>query len=122
MGYYSDVRFNTTKKGYEKFKALLSEDTKLCLFGYTDRPWVYDEYEDEVIFGWDTVKWYDEFSEVKDVMRAYREVSDDAPFEYVRIGEDRDDYEFNGADYAWYSPGNADLKRHIEPVLTINVY
>lgn len=122
MGYYSDVRFNTTKEGYEKFKASLAEDTKSWLFP-NGKPEVYDEEDGEVIFGWDDIKWYQHsYQEIDDAMGAYRNLRyDDVPFEYVRVGEECGDYEYDAEEDGGYlEPWK--LHRHIEPMMTINVY
>lgn len=119
MGYYSDVRFNTTKEGYEKFKAKLTEDAKSWLFS-NDEPEVYDEEDGEVIFGWNDIKWYDH--DVDDAMSAYYELRNDGvPFEYVRIGEECGDCEHEEEEMGdFLEPGK--LRRHIEPRMTIGIW
>ena len=121
MGYYSDVRFNTTKEGYERFKNMLNEGAKSWMFGSCDTPEVFDECDGEVIFGWDNIKWYGEFPEVRSVMQVYHALRDDSvPFEYVRIGEEFGDFDYDEDEHEWWEPPR--LMRHIEPYMTINVW
>lgn len=121
MGYYSNVRFNTTKGGYEEFLAALPDEfkdsRKWGLFDEGGRPEVYEDYGSGVMFGWDSVKWYtdypasaggsDPFAEVKAVMAAFDEVLDNGvhPIQYVRVGEDENDVEEMGE----YSTDTEDL-------------
>lgn len=121
MGYYSDVRFNTTREGYERFKEMLG-DARELFFDSNGFPGVFDADEDGVIFGWDCTKWYSEFPEVRKIMNVYHALRDDGvPFEYVRIGEELGDYDYDEDDHRnWWEPPR--LKRHIEPLMTINVW
>ena len=111
MGYYSDVRFNTTKGGYEEFLAALPDEFKdnrmWGLFDQHGYPEVYEDYGSGVMFGWDGIKWYtdwpvepnesDPFADVKAVMAAFNEVLDNGvPIEYIRVGEDSGDIEYGG--------------------------
>ena len=118
MGYYSDVRFNTTKEGYEKFKSKLAEDTKSWLFS-NDEPEVYDEEDGEVVFGWNDIKWYG--PEIDNIMHAYYTLREDGiPFEYVRVGEEYGDCECEEEETEFPEPYK--LHRHIEPRMTIGIW
>jgi len=105
MGYVSDVRFITTRKGYERLISLIPEADRSAipfLFDENLRPQVFEEVDGEVLFGWDEVKWYDDepngFPGVVAVMRAYSIASEEYPFEYMRFGEYEDDGEYQCTD------------------------
>ena len=104
MGYRSDVRISTNKADYQKFveyvgniKGLISDNG----------PEFYDEDEDSVIFGWDQVKWYEEYDDVSTVMNALDELSGECCFEYIRVGDDDDDIEHRVYGNWW------NLERHL---------
>lgn len=111
MGYYSDIRFNTTAAGYKEFLAALPDEfkdpTKWGLFDKHGNPEVFEEYDGGVMFGWDGVKWYTDwgtylygnnpFADVQAVMAAFNEVLDNGvPIEYIRVGEETGDIEYGG--------------------------
>lgn len=94
MGYRSNVRISTNRAGYkELFKSVsnsLNGDSFYDLFS-TNGLDFYDEYKDSVIFGWDYVKWYEEYDEVSIVMDTLKRLGDKYPFEFIRVGEDDND-------------------------------
>lgn len=134
MGYYSDVRFNTNKAGYEEFLSYLpdefKDDTKWGLFNADGEPEVYDEEGDSVIFGWYDVKWYTDygtttdgrspFADVEAVMEAFHKVDDNGvhPIEYMRIGEDEFDVEHLGSTYT----DGEELERHLESRISVCIW
>ena len=114
MGYYSNVRAITTKKGYERFLELIYDDDRWFIDNYPG--FSRTEYDDTVLFGWNDVKWYEEYSEVDAVMGALEIIASDGhPFEYLRIGEELDDIEVREHD-----PDK--LNRHIAIARTIYSY
>ena len=122
MGYYSEVRFNTTKEGYERFKEGIGCDTREMLNMDGDHmPEYYDEKGDSVIFGWCT-KWYDEFSWVRDAMFEYRYLREhDVPIEYIRVGEEMGDYDFEPECDEFDSFWRNRLDRHMSPAIGIEI-
>jgi len=94
MGYYSDVRISTNKSGYEKFVEACRPESKWLFGPVTNEPEFFDEDGDSVVFGWNSVKWYDWFGDVKSVMKALHTLGDEGySFEYLRVGEDPEDIE-----------------------------
>lgn len=94
MGYYSDVRISTDKTGYDKFIERCRPEVKYLFGRTTNEPEFVDEDGDSVVFGWNSVKWYDWFGDVKSVMKALRTLGDEGySFEYLRVGEDPEDIE-----------------------------
>ena len=114
MGYYSNVRAITTKKGYERFLELIYDDDRWFIDDY---PWFSrTEYNDTVMFGWNDVKWYEGYPEVDAVMSAIETLASEGyPFEYLRIGEEFDDIETRE-----HNP--EELNRHIATARIIYSY
>lgn len=111
MGYYSDIRFNTTAAGYKEFLAAMPDEfkdnKKWGLFDKDGKPEVFEEYDGGVMFGWDDAKWYtnwgtdlygnNPFADVQAVMAAFHKVLDNGvPIEYIRVGEESGDIEYGG--------------------------
>ena len=105
MGYRSDVRIRLTKKDYEKMKAQFEKEV-VDIIGYnlfdeknldvykelknfscwkmTDDGEDIEETHDCVFFGWNWVKWYDDYAEVKFIMEFLDECDQ---YAFCRIGE-----------------------------------
>lgn len=134
MGYYSDVRFNTNKAGYQEFLSYLPDEFKdpfdWGLFDTEGKPEAYDEDGDSVIFGWWDKKWYTDygttsdgrrpFADVEAVMDAFNRVVDNGehPIEYIRIGEDEFDVEHLGSTFN----ERESLSRHLESRISVCVW
>ena len=96
MGYRSDVRIITTKKGFNKLKDYVTDR-----ISKSNNPDMYNimndiefEYDNgySKYFGWNGVKWYyDDVDFVMDGLRQLRE--EDMSYRFARIGENYDDYE-----------------------------
>lgn len=104
MGYTSDVRIRLTKKDYEKlrreFEKKVPELDKFDLFKtscfvekeiknvpcwkVTDDGEDIEETHDCVFFGWNGVKWYDNYADVKFIMEFLDECDH---YAFCRIGE-----------------------------------
>ena len=100
MGYRSDVRIMTTKKGFEELKKF--NDSYLKDKNYTYGSLLDDlDFNSETkyakYFGWNGVKWYDGcegYEDVDAIMDGLRHLADkDYSYRYARIGESYDDYE-----------------------------
>ena len=98
MGYRSDVRIITSKKGFEELnkyvKNYLSK-TKESDYNLMDDLYFKVENKYSCYFGWNWVKWYENsYPSVDAVMSGLQHLREkDLSFRYSRIGEDYDDYE-----------------------------
>ena len=99
MSTYSDVRVSTTREGFEHFKKRIDK---------YDTPYVVKaEDEDNVVFGWDMVKWYPSFPVVKTCYDTLAELEDKGvPWEYVEVVENGDYQELesgaNKSELRWH--------------------
>lgn len=100
MGYRSDIRIMTTKKGFDKLKKYTDKYLKDRNYKYDNLLDILDfNYETEYAkyFGWDSVKWYencDDYDEVDAIMKGLDYLEEnDYSYRYARIGEDYSDYE-----------------------------
>ena len=105
MGYRSDVRIRLTKKDYEKMKAQFEKEVvdivgfnlfdeknldvykelkNFSCWKMTDDGEDIEETHDCVYFGWNWVKWYDDYAEVKFIMEFLDECDQ---YAFCRIGE-----------------------------------
>lgn len=100
MGYRSDVRLITSKKGFEELqkfvKNYLGKDNKDD--NLLENPDIRFVHSNGVLLGWNDIKWY-EYCDHKDVdsIEAGLEHLKDNDFSYrfARIGEDYNDYDYN---------------------------
>lgn len=94
MGYRSDVRISTTKKGYETLKNYCSG---LNLeYDLMDGGKHYIDRQDDcyIAFGWESIKWYESYPEVQAIMIGLDSLEENGiPYIYARIGESIDDAE-----------------------------
>lgn len=100
MGYRSDVRIMTTKKGFDELKKYTDKYLKDKNFTYgnlLDSLDFNDETKYAKYFGWDSIKWYDGiegFEDVDAIMNGLEHLKDkDLSYRYARIGESYDDFE-----------------------------
>lgn len=122
MGYRSEVKIATTRAGYDALLTIMdlknrSGDVEYPLIGSDIDPGYFEEEGGCVVFGWDSIKWYDGlYRSVDDVILALDEISaKEHPFEFCRIGESWDDIEFRTANE------NESLALHVEPSVAIEV-
>lgn len=98
MGYRSDVRIITSKKGFEELnkyvKNYLSKTTE-SNYNLMDDLKFKVENKYSCYFGWNWVKWYENsYPSVDAVMSGLEHLREkDLSFRYSRIGENYDDYE-----------------------------
>lgn len=122
MGYRSEVRITTTREGYDRmceFVDGLSEGRECYpLMGTKRQPEFFDEEHESVVFGWDSIKWYEGlFADIDNVVKALGELEEsDIPYEFCRIGESWDDIEFHTCGE------NEELALHIEPSVAIDIF
>ncbi len=102
MGYRSQVRLITTKKGFEELKSFNDkylQDHKgingFEEYNLMDELTLKEEDNHSVYFGWDWVKWYEgSYKSVDAIMNGLNHLRDkDMSFRFSRLGEDYDDYE-----------------------------
>ena len=96
MGYRSDVRIITSKKGYNKLKDYVTD--KIAKSNNPNMYNLMDDIEFEYdngyskYFGWNNVKWY--YDDVDYIMEGLQELrNEDMSYRFARIGENYDDYE-----------------------------
>jgi hypothetical protein len=99
MGYRSQVRIIMPKKNFEELKANCPKEIdymfsgKCVDIGYTEREVSLSnnqgEEEKAVIFGYNWVKWYDEYDDVGYINGYLKKLQEqDIPFKCVEVGED----------------------------------
>lgn len=112
MGYYSDVKLITTKKGWARLDAAVCKAEGITKENEQDNHWLTDhthyvEGKGYVLAEWNNIKWYDWGDNAVGVLM--RELNalylDDIPFEFMRTGEEYEDVEYLHHD----SPVEADL-------------
>ena len=95
MGYRSDVRINTNKAGWERFKEIIGTKIDDYFDFGKNGPEFFDSDEDSVIFGWNEVKWY--YDAPRAVEEAVGKLVDEGyPAQFIRVGEDDDDVSYFG--------------------------
>ena len=98
MGYRSDVRIVTTKKGYEELKKFndnyLSKQ-KGEQYNLLDNCDIKMENDYSYYFGWNWVKWYEgSYPDVDAIVEGLQHLKDnDLSYRFARMGESYDDYE-----------------------------
>jgi histidyl-tRNA synthetase len=98
MGYRSDVRIITSKKGFNELEKYITKylkgknDWNLLHQLDVDNSNDYERY-----FGWNSVKWYENsegFEDVDAVMSGLQHLEEkDLSYRYARMGESYGDYE-----------------------------
>ena len=102
MGYRSDVRIRTTKKGYEVMKNFVekyikenvSKDAQGLDWNLLNSAEI-TEAGNSITLDWENIKWYDGidgYQDVDAIMNSLNELSDkNIDYQYMRIGEENDD-------------------------------
>lgn len=95
LGYRSDIRILTTKKGFNELKKYVDLHTNrnrdINLF---DGLHVKEEGKTNIYFGWDFLKWYPGYDSVDNVMNGLEHLKElDLSYHYKRFGENYDDIE-----------------------------
>lgn len=100
MGYRSEVRIMTTRKGFDELKKYTNEYLKQKEFTFgnlLDDLDLNNETKTAKYFGWNSVKWYEGcggYEDVDAVMSGLDHLEEnDFSYRYARIGESYDDYE-----------------------------
>ncbi len=103
MGYRSDVRIVTSKKGYEELekhvKNYLGKDNiDHNLLDNTD---VLIKGKNGILIGWNNIKWYEnsDYKDIDAIESGINRLSDkELGYRFARIGESYDDYEEKSED------------------------
>lgn len=95
MGYYSDVRIVVSKEGWKVFEDFVGEAAEeMNEHNLLDGLSIWSTKEKEVYFGWNSIKFYDELSDVDIIHKGLRHLKElDYSYEFVRLGEEEGDYE-----------------------------
>ncbi len=100
MGYRSDVRIITSKKGFDELKKFTDNYLKQNNYTYgnlLDDCKIISENKWSKYFGWDSIKWYDyceDYEDVTAIMNGLKYLEEnDRSYRYARIGESYDDYD-----------------------------
>lgn len=119
MGYYSDVRIKTTKKGY---KALQNEIEKYI----KEKDYLVDnllkiakvaETDEVVTIDWQDLKWYEQYEDVKVITNSLSKIQEqEYSWTFARIGEDYEDIEteYNIQDFDLYDILDIPIRREFE--------
>ena len=96
MGYRSDVRILTSKKGYERLQkyvkqALKNENGWDDLLENAD---IRNVSSNGVLVGWNCIKWYEDYKDVNSIVEGLEVLeNEDYSYRFSRIGEDFTDHE-----------------------------
>ncbi len=97
MGYRSDVRIVTSKRGFKELKKFNDKYLKERNEQYSLLDQMKIKYEDSnvIYFGWDFVKWYEgSYPSVDAICEGLNHLEEkDLSYRYARLGEDMEDYE-----------------------------
>lgn len=101
MGYRSDVRIITTKKGYKELKKYTDEYIKKM--NYSDKNLLdisesFGDSKSSKYFGWNDIKWYEDcdYIGVDAIMSGLKHLKDnDYSYRFARLGENYTDYDEN---------------------------
>ena len=96
MGYRSDVRIVTSKKGFKELTKFVNDYMKdKNEYNLLDNIQHKTDNKYSCYFGWDYVKWYQEsYDGVIAIMKGLEHLKDNNySYRYSRIGEDYDDYD-----------------------------
>lgn len=100
MGYRSDVRIITSKKGFDELKKFTDNflEEKNWKYGnLLDDSMMIHENKFSKYFGWDSIKWYDYidgYEDVSAIMDGLKHLEEnDLSYRFARLGESLDDYE-----------------------------
>lgn len=98
MGYRSDVRVVTSKKGYKVLQDYVEKQLGKDNSDYNllDSPDVFIKGRNGVLIGWNSIKWYEnsDYKEIDAIKLGMNHLADkDLGYRFARIGESYDDYE-----------------------------
>lgn len=97
MGYRSDVRIITSKKGFDELKKYVSnvlgdDNLKINLI---ENPDILSIHKNYVLIGWDDIKWYEycDFKEIDSILDGLNYLSENNySYQLSKMGENLDDF------------------------------
>jgi hypothetical protein len=95
MGYRSDVRILTTKKGYKELKNFTENYTKeKNCYNLLNNPEIFNKNNTCCYIGWNYLKWYEDYSEVDAIIKGLDYLKEkDISYRLAVCGEDYSDYQ-----------------------------
>lgn len=96
MGYRGDLRITVTKGGFEDLKTVLNENEKAI--NYLEHLDVQREVNEQILFGWNEIKWGDEIYAIKKGLDTINDHYNRA-YNLVWMGEELEDIEEYSAMY-----------------------
>lgn len=97
MGYRSDVRIITTKKGFDELNNYVKKYLKEKVnydYNLLDNLKFKAENDYTVYFGWNYLKWYEGYDSVDAIVDGLNHLKENnMSYRFARLGESYDDYE-----------------------------
>lgn len=97
MGYRSDVRIITSKKGFKELNKYVKnylKDSSKSDYNLMDNLKFKAENDYACYFGWNYLKWYEGYDSVDAIINGLEHLKEkDMSYRFSRIGESYDDYE-----------------------------
>ena len=130
MAYRSDVRIVVSNRGYRELETFVDLNLPKDVKNYNllKSPDVKKQGSDQIYFGWDSVKWYEDtgFLEVETIMNGLNHLRDNEySYNYARLGEEVSDYEekyFEGDNDKDVSLEFPQLERYFDDDQFISIY
>lgn len=96
MGYLSDVRITVSQEGYKELEAFVSKGSSEFIANLLEDgiPDVFEVGGDEVYFGWNSIKWYEQFDDVRLIIKGLNHLEKlGYSYNFIRSGEEYGDIE-----------------------------
>lgn len=93
MGYYSDVRIVMSQEGWKVFKEYVDENCGDEVYNLAEHLAVWYTRDNWVYFGWNSIKFYDDFEEVAAIYQGLDCLKEsDYSYNFAEMGEEYDDF------------------------------
>ena len=93
MGYYSDVRIVMSQEGWKVFKGYVDKNCGDEVYNLVEHLDVWYTKDNWVYFGWNSIKFYDDFEEVSAIYGGLNHLKDlDYSYNFAKLGEANDDF------------------------------
>lgn len=93
MGYYSDVRIVMSQEGWKVFKGYVDENCGDEVYNLAEHLDVWYTRDNWVYFGWNSIKFYDDFEEVAAVYQGLDCLKEsDYSYNFAEMGEEITDF------------------------------
>lgn len=96
MGYLSNVRITTSCEGYKELEAFVSKGSSEFIANLLEDgiPDIFEVGNNEVYFGWDSIKWYEQFDDIKLIVKGLNHLERlGYSYNFIRSGEEYGDIE-----------------------------